>query len=302
MTRKAKAAAIEIAPQNTAIGEIQRLQAGLLHLARHALVKDVDYGTIPGTQKPTLYKPGAHNILRYCQVSTEVDVEDLSTADAVRYRVTVTGRTPDGIERGQGIGECSSAEEKYHWRKAVCDQEWADTPADRRRVKWRKGDRGPWSQQQIMTDPPDVANTVLKMAHKRAMVALALQMPGASAIFTQDVEDLPEGLRNMDEAEVHPMRSPAPAGTYGAAVRAHHAATTPPPRRPPTPAQQVLAAAAELGADRGLVVELVRNLKDAGEIPEESATWSEDDQARVLAEVRRQLAAEAEAEAEEPDL
>ena len=46
-----------------------------------------------------------------------------------------------GIVVGEGLGECSSHEEKYAWRKVVCEAEWeatddADTgPAQDRRQK-----------------------------------------------------------------------------------------------------------------------------------------------------------------------
>ena len=49
--------------------------------------------------------------------------------------------------------------------------------------------------QQIRSSPADVANTILKMATKRALIALTLVSLGASDIFAQDLEDLTEELR-----------------------------------------------------------------------------------------------------------
>ena len=50
--------------------------------------------------------------------------------------------------------------------------------------------------QQVRTNPADIANTVLKMAKKRAQIDLTLTATAASDCFTQDVEDLPEELRD----------------------------------------------------------------------------------------------------------
>jgi hypothetical protein len=87
---------------------------------------------------------------------------------------------------GEGIGECSSNEEKYKWRKAY-DEEWNATPENRRRIKF-----GKYKDKQVRTEPADVANTILKMAKKRAQVDAVITCTAASDIFTQDIEDLPE--------------------------------------------------------------------------------------------------------------
>jgi hypothetical protein len=157
-----------------------------------------DYGTIPGCgDKPALFKPGAEKVLKrfMCHV-TDIDVEDLSTPDCIRYRLRCYGTTPDGIRRGVGIGECSTDEEKYRWRKAQ-GAEFDDTVDDRKRLKYYKN----YTAKQVRTNPADLANTVLKMAKKRAMVDLALTATAASDFFTQDVEDMPAELQQQVEHE-----------------------------------------------------------------------------------------------------
>lgn len=154
--------------------------------------KDTHYGTIPGTPKPTLYKPGAEVLAATFRIAVSYKIEDLSTPDAVRYRVAAVGtHQTTGIVMGEGMGECSSNEEKYKWRKAVNANEFAGTAEDRRRVKYGKS----YDVNQVRTEPADLANTVLKMACKRAQVAMTLNVTAASDIFTQDIEDLPEELR-----------------------------------------------------------------------------------------------------------
>jgi peroxiredoxin family protein len=93
---------------------------------------------------------------------------------------------------GAGVGECSSQEDKYAWRAALCDDEYDDTPENRRRVKYSKYQGKVEKKKQVRTNPADVANTILKMAKKRAQVDAVITCTAASDIFTQDIEDLPE--------------------------------------------------------------------------------------------------------------
>lgn len=165
----------------------------------HAVMKpDTHYGKIPYTDKPTLYKAGSEVLLTTFKIGVDPQVEDLSTDDAVRYRVRCRGfHIPTGNDLGYGIGECSSREEKYCWRAAVCDQEFDDAPENRKRIKYgKKRGGGYYTAKQVRVEPADVANTVLKMAKKRAQIDLTLTATGASDIFTQDIEDVPEELRD----------------------------------------------------------------------------------------------------------
>lgn len=160
--------------------------------------KDIHYGIIPGTPKPTLYKPGAEKLLStfHIGVDPREEIIDLSNDDEIRYRVLTKGFSQEsGNLLGVGVGECSSSEEKYKWRKPVCEEEFNETAADRKRVAWKHGPGGKaYQQKQIRMNPIDVANTVLKMAKKRSLVDMTLTITAASDIFDQDLEDLPEGL------------------------------------------------------------------------------------------------------------
>lgn len=162
---------------------VKEVMAGLMK-------KDIHYGTIPGTQKPTLFKPGAELLAATFRIAVSYVIEDLSGREFARYRVTATGTHQiTGITLGAGIGECSSLEEKFKWRKAY-DQEFNATQEDRRRLKY-----GKYIVKQVLAEHADLANTVLKMACKRAQVAMTLSVTAASDIFAQDIEDLPEELR-----------------------------------------------------------------------------------------------------------
>jgi hypothetical protein len=178
-----------------------------MSMIQHAMTanmqKGIDYGKIPGTPKPTLFKPGAEKLCAMFKIAPDYISEDLSTHDSVRIRVKCIGKL-QGTDAvlGAGVGECSTEETKYKWRKPVCVQEFDETAEDRRRSKWMIGKNGkPYKATQVRTEPADLANTVLKMAAKRAHIAMVLNLTGATAIFTQDVEDLPQEIRpaNVDE-------------------------------------------------------------------------------------------------------
>lgn len=192
--------------------EILKARALAVQKAKEAIMKPgVHYGKIPGTGgKDTLLKPGGEALLSTFQVGAFPEVEDLSEGDVIRYRVLVRGvHLPTGQDIGVGIGECSSAEEKYAWREAICPEEFdAADPADRR-VKWRRGQGGkPYSKQQVRVNAADVANTVLKMGKKRGLIDLALTALAASDVFAQDLEELSAELREHVARDEAPMKEP----------------------------------------------------------------------------------------------
>jgi hypothetical protein len=206
-----------------------RAQVNLIQHVMKAVMKGpskdnpagVHYGIIPGTPKPTLYKPGAEVLCATFRISPEFTVEDLSTSDCYRYRVTCKGRhQTTGIVLAEGMGSASSNEDKYRWRRIVCEEEFEATPSDRRRIKYAKGKESSfYTVKQIRAEPDDIDNTVLKMACKRAQVAMTLNATAASDIFTQDVEDIPETMRQTDGdgGEAKERKKPQPKGKPPAA-------------------------------------------------------------------------------------
>ena len=184
------------APQTAA--EIRSHVNRIQEVMRAVFKESTHYGRIPGAgDKPVLFKPGAEVLCMTFRIAPEFTVDDLSDGDSIRYRVRCLGRhQTTGIALGEGAGEASTSEEKYRWRSAVCDEEFEATDADRRRVKYAKRQGGGhYTVNQIRTNPADLANTVLKMACKRALVAMTLNVTAASDCFTQDLEDMPEELR-----------------------------------------------------------------------------------------------------------
>lgn len=188
-----------------------RAQVNLIQdVMRSVMIEGTHYGKIPGTQSQSLYKPGAEKLMATFRLGSDVDVEDLGENGEVHYRVKYKILAPDGRLLGVGVGECSSQEDKYAWRRPVCDKEFDISPENQRRIKFAKGDRNTfYENKQVRTNPHDVRNTILKMAKKRAMVDAVLTVTAASDIFTQDIEDMPEELREQVAEGIRARATPA---------------------------------------------------------------------------------------------
>lgn len=173
-------------------GRIQRIQ----QVMKKVMKKDVHFGVVPGTPKPSLWKPGAEVLCTTFRIAPSYVLDNQSDDDHYEYVVRCIGTHQEtGKVLGEGMGAASSNEEKYKWRAAVCPEEFEEADEDRKRVKWRKGYQGAPPEQiaQLRAEPADINNTVLKMACKRAQIAMVINVTGASDIFAQDLEDLPDG-------------------------------------------------------------------------------------------------------------
>lgn len=169
-----------------------RAQVNLMQdVMQEVMKKDTHYGVIPGTQQPSLYKAGAEKIMSTFRLAADPQVEAIGVEGEVAYRVKVNILSASGTFLGAGIGECSSSEDKYAWRAALCDEEFDLTPENRRRIKFAKFRGNVEKKKQVRTNPADVSNTVLKMAKKRGLIDAVLTVTAASDLFTQDIEDLP---------------------------------------------------------------------------------------------------------------
>jgi len=188
------------------VGIIQKVMKEIMQEGTH-------YGVIPGCKQPSLYKAGAEKIAVTFRLSVvPVIIEDLSTPDCVRYRVTSECRTPDGRVIGAAAGEASSHEEKYRWRKPICNEEFNETSDHLKREKWVAGWKNEPAKKikQIQTDPATQANTILQMADKRSYVACVRRCTAASDVFTQDIQDLPAEYIQGESDQPAPPQSKKP--------------------------------------------------------------------------------------------
>jgi hypothetical protein len=171
------------------------------------LKKGHDYDVIPGTQKPTLLKPGAEKTLMLLGLTSEYQViekvEDYQKG-IFAYTVKCT-LARNGNKITEGLGSCNSKEDKYRWR-------WAkenELPAglDKDALKSKTNVYGTTRYRVENDDICSQANTILKMAKKRAQIDATLTVAALSEVFTQDLEDMrdfiqAEKLDNMKDDEV----------------------------------------------------------------------------------------------------
>ena len=145
-------------------------------LLEELLQPKVDFDRIPGTDRPTLLKPGAEMLCRvYGLAQGNMAVTD-KTEDWEHGIFCYTVTCPlvhiaSGNVVAVGIGAANSHEVKYRYRNKYDNE----------------------TQEKIRTenaDPADNINTLIKMASKRAFVDAVLKATCASRIFTQDLEDM----------------------------------------------------------------------------------------------------------------
>ena len=183
------------------------------------LVEGEDFGTIPGTNKPTLYKPGADKL---CEI---YGLADTYPSDRIirnerwelepplfDYEVTcvlIHKQTQTVV--AEGMGSCNSYEGRYKWRDAQrrCPQCGKPTIIKGKEeygggwicfakkggcgAKFADGDIAITAQETGRVPNDDIAtlkNTILKMAKKRAKIDATLSATRSSGVFTQDVEDM----------------------------------------------------------------------------------------------------------------
>jgi hypothetical protein len=194
------------------------------------MTEGVDYGAIPGTpqeveitvggrkrkmRKNNLLKPGAEKLFdlfrcrpEYEFLSREVDRE--SGLYSYEMRCRAVNRETNTV-LNEGVGSASSFESKHRYRNSerlcpVCGKAnirkskppkegwycWDKTGGCG--TNFRKDDPAILDQEvgkMVNPDLADVANTVLKMAKKRAQVDCAIALARMSDIFTQDLDDGP---------------------------------------------------------------------------------------------------------------
>ena len=161
-----------------------------------------DYGIIPGTSKPTLFKPGAEKIVMLGKLRSTFDILD-ETKDYEKefFQFEVRWNLWAGENLiCQGVGLCSSKEDKYRYRWVSEKKLPSNIKKDNLVYRTKSGQYGEYKQYRIENeDICSIANTILKMAKKRALIDAALLVGSLSELFTQDVEDLPDGYLGNDK-------------------------------------------------------------------------------------------------------
>jgi hypothetical protein len=109
-----------------------------------------------------------------------------------------------GIQVASGIGSCNTRESKYAYRWVWArDIPEGVSPKTLRQRTTRKGQGDP-QYALPNTEIGDLANTVLKMAQKRAMIAAVLVACRVGGMFQQDLEDAPDAELLGEEEATRP--------------------------------------------------------------------------------------------------
>jgi hypothetical protein len=201
----------EVAAPELTVEELLEQVQKIQQVMNKVMKNGTHYGTIPGTDKPTLFKPGAEKLCLLFRLDPEYESETIWQGEHMTVKTTCRlFHSPSGTRVASGEGMCSTKETKYGVRlqKRSCPicgveaiikgkQEYGGGWLCFKRqggcgAKFGDGDaaiEGQTVGKITNPDLPDTYNTVLKMANKRALVAAVLNGTAASDIFTQDLED-----------------------------------------------------------------------------------------------------------------
>ncbi|QVL32319.1 hypothetical protein KIH39_26390 [Telmatocola sphagniphila] len=184
------------------------------------MILEVDYGTVPGTNKRTLYKPGAEKLTQLFQCTPHYVLEDKKedwTAPLFFYRYSCQLLNVHGVAVEEGVGCCSSWESKYRFRneskkcpacgkatiiksKAEYGGGWyCNKKRDGCGAKFGDDAPGIVDQKTGQVDNPEIydqINTILKMAKKRALIDAAISLTRCSDLFTAGGGDDDQGGNN----------------------------------------------------------------------------------------------------------
>ena len=201
-------------------------------IMRNIMQENEHYGVIPGTKKPSLYKPGAEKLGLVFRLRPEyqIDRSDLPNGHREYEVVCTLIHIPTGQSVGQGVGNATTMEGKYRFRGG--EKEGTGRPVPKEYWNLRNDGKldeaknliggngfapgkidGKWEicsigEKQEHDNPADYYNTVMKMAKKRAHVDAILTATAASDIFTQDVEDMPETIPGAAKDARPPIQTP----------------------------------------------------------------------------------------------
>ena len=150
------------------------------------LTRDIDFGVIPKTKKPSLFKSGAekvimaYGLLQHYTIESKIEKFDRVLEDGkwtdnsffmyvIRCDLVRVGNDGKEYVFTSGIGSANTLESRNGFNGAF-----------------------------------NAANGTLKMAQKRAMVSAAVNIAGISSMFTMDIEDsdfVENGYKSISETQ-----------------------------------------------------------------------------------------------------
>ena len=176
--------------RDTVVTEMGNMIAVVEDAKARMLKPSVHYGFIPGTQRPSLWQPGAEIICQMFQWQTQMDRTNMyenwdSNIFSYTFKCTVSSR--EGALITQREATCSTMETNYK----------------------RQIDKGLSAGQ--------FRETIMLMAQKRAYVAAVRAAGACSAIFTQDDDIVPEQkpvpVMDIADSSAKPQQASKPTVT-----------------------------------------------------------------------------------------
>ena len=131
--------------------------------AKTMLVREQDFGVIPYTNKPSLYKSGAEKIANLYGVQTHYHIETKE--------------------------ECFDLDKPFFFYNVRCDLCKISNEGKEYVFYTAFGSANTRERRNGKNGAFDAANATLKMAQKRAFVSAVVAMGGLSDLFTMDMED-----------------------------------------------------------------------------------------------------------------
>lgn len=133
------------------------------------LNRDIDFGLIPKTKKPSLYKAGAEKIIAAYGLLQHYTIES-----------KIEHFPAPGIEK----------DEPFFFYTVRCDLVRVASDGKEYIFTSGIGSANTKERRNGFNGAYDSANTAIRMAQKRAMVAAAVNISGSSSAFTMDIEDM----------------------------------------------------------------------------------------------------------------
>jgi len=219
--------------------EVKAQMAVVHDFFQQVMVKGIDYGIIPGTDKAALLKPGAEKLCElygFAPTVKSVDEEKSIETGFFRARVTValiSKRTGEVV--AEGVGEANTHESRYHYRWVY--EEKLPPGINKAALVKRSGtsQRGTWTQYRVETDDPHSQwNTILKMGKKRALIDAALSATRSSGLFSQDADAFERYAESDDGQSRNEKRPPVqqPKRRSQASLATEADQVAPPPQQP----------------------------------------------------------------------
>lgn len=179
----------------------------IARFTKEAMEPEIDFGHIPGIEKPTLLKPGSEKLCLWFNLEPEAEYrtkteihQSIKFGEVISVTARAVYRDKTGRVRGVYEANCNTAEDKYqHGGKWIPQWELPDDfdfgskMVEVKTVPKKAGGTFKKYRLKDSANPWNFYNTVMKMAQKRSDVGALLMATATSGIFSQDVEDFKNG-------------------------------------------------------------------------------------------------------------